>query len=94
VTAEVAENTQQVDFESRVFAPGLGVNEDPVTGSAHCGLVSYWSARLNKTSLLAKQSTPLRGGYITVEVVANRPDRVLLKGEAVVSLRGFMETTP
>ncbi|KAF1327373.1 putative isomerase, partial [Globisporangium splendens] len=94
VTTEVAENAQQVDFESRVFAPGLGVNEDPVTGSAHCGLVSYWSARLNKTSLLAKQSAPVRGGYIAVEVVSNNPDRVLLKGEAVVSLRGFLETTP
>lgn len=88
------ENPNQADFQSRVFGPRVGVNEDPVTGSAHCGLAAYWSKLLGKQALLGKQTTPVRGGFVAVELLAEAPDRVLLKGEAVISLRGFMETVP
>lgn len=88
------ENPEQVDFQSCVFAPRVGVNEDPVTGSAHCGLAAHWSEVLDKKALLGKQSTPVRGGFVAVELSDAPLDRVLLKGEAVISFRGFMETAP
>ena len=72
------------DFISRYFAPRCGINEDPVTGSAHCGLGPYWSRRLNKASLLAYQAST-RGGVVHVEVDG---DRVRLGGEAITVLRG------
>ena len=67
------------DFLSRFFAPAVGVNEDPVTGSAHCCLAPYWASSLQKNSLVGFQASP-RGGVVGVEVVG---DRVLLKGRAV-----------
>lgn len=67
------------DVVSRVFAPQLGMPEDPVTGSAHCLLGPYWSPRLGKTDLLAHQASP-RGGKVRVGL---RGDRVLLGGQAV-----------
>jgi PhzF family phenazine biosynthesis protein len=72
------------DFVSRFFAPAAGVPEDPVTGSAHCGLGPFWAEKLKKTRLLGYQASP-RGGTVTVEV--NR-DRVRLGGQAVTVLRG------
>lgn len=72
-----------VDFVSRFFAPKLGINEDPVTGSTHCGLAPYWGARLGKNVLSAKQVSK-RGGQIECEL---RNDRVALLGHAVT----FME---
>ena len=72
------------DFISRFFAPAAGVDEDPVTGSAHCALGPYWAARLGKTDLLGYQASA-RGGVIRVNV---RGDRVLLGGQAVTVLRG------
>lgn len=71
-------------FVSRFFAPNAGVNEDPVTGSAHCMLTPYWSQRLGRTELLAFQASA-RGG-----VVRNRieGDRVVLGGQAVTVMRG------
>ncbi len=72
------------DFISRFFAPAAGINEDPVTGSAHCTLGPFWSARLGKTSFVAYQASP-RGGVVEVEVAG---DRVLLGGRAVTVLRG------
>lgn len=72
-----------VDFVSRFFAPKLGINEDPVTGSAHCELAPYWAEKLGKKKLLARQISR-RGGEITCEV---KEDRVLLSGQAVL----FME---
>lgn len=72
------------DFVSRFFAPAAGINEDPVTGSAHCTLGPFWSARLGKTVLTAYQASP-RGGTVEVEVAG---DRVLLGGRAVTVLRG------
>lgn len=76
------------DFVSRFFAPGAGVNEDPVTGSAHCCLGQYWGARLGKTELIGFQ-TSARGGVVRV---ALRNDRVRLAGQAVTVFRG--EITP
>jgi len=72
------------DFVSRFFAPAAGINEDPVTGSAHCTLGPFWAARLGKTSFVAYQASP-RGGVVHVDVAG---DRVLLAGQAVTVLRG------
>ena len=72
------------DFVSRFFAPGSGVDEDPVTGSAHCTLGPYWAARLGKNELLAYQASP-RGGVVRVRVEG---ERVMLGGQAVTVLRG------
>ena len=82
VTAEA--KAADLDFVSRFFAPATGVNEDPVTGSAHCCLGPYWAAHLNKPALHAAQRSQ-RGGSLTVEVVA---DRVLLTGRAILVGRG------
>jgi PhzF family phenazine biosynthesis protein len=73
----------EFDFVSRFFAPGAGVNEDPVTGSAHCALGPYWQARLGKSDLVAYQASA-RGGIVHVGV---RGDRVLLRGQAVTVSR-------
>jgi len=72
------------DFVSRFFAPGSGVPEDPVTGSAHCALGPYWQSRLGKSEFVAYQASP-RGGVVRVRVVG---DRVKLGGKAVTVLRG------
>jgi PhzF family phenazine biosynthesis protein len=72
------------DFVSRFFAPASGVNEDPVTGSAHCTLGPFWQERLNKTEFIAYQASA-RGGVVKVRVAG---DRVLLGGQAVTVLRG------
>jgi PhzF family phenazine biosynthesis protein len=72
------------DFVSRFFAPASGIDEDPVTGSAHCTLAPFWSERLGKTSFVAYQASP-RGGVIQVEI---KGDRILLGGQAVTVLRG------
>lgn len=75
------------DFVSRYFAPKVGVNEDPVTGSAHCALVPYWAARLGRRSLRARQISP-RGGDLHCEL---RDDRVSIAGRAVLFLRGEIQ---
>jgi PhzF family phenazine biosynthesis protein len=72
------------DFVSRFFAPGAGIDEDPVTGSAHCCLGPYWQERLGKSELLAYQASR-RGGIVRVRVAG---DRVFLGGKAVTILRG------
>lgn len=69
----------EVDFVSRFFGPFYGIPEDPVTGSAHCSLATYWSQVLGKTSLTAKQLSP-RGGDLRCEL---KGDRVLISGQAV-----------
>lgn len=78
---------QTVDFVSRYFAPRLGVPEDPVTGSAHCALVPYWAARLDRTRLEARQLSA-RGGALRCEL---RGDRVRIGGQAVSYLDGVIE---
>lgn len=72
------------DFVSRFFAPRAGVPEDPVTGSAHCTLVPYWSQRLGKTSLHALQVSS-RGGELFCE---HQGEHVILAGRVVEFLRG------
>ena len=82
ITAK-AEN-KNYDFVSRFFAPMKGINEDPVTGSAHCVLAPYWSEKLNKKTLKAFQASE-RGGKLTVTM---HGDRVLISGKAVTVLAG------
>ena len=77
-------STPGYDFVSRFFAPAVGVDEDPVTGSAHCCLGPFWAARLGKTELSAFQASP-RGGAMRVRVAGGR---VFLGGRAVTILRG------
>jgi PhzF family phenazine biosynthesis protein len=72
------------DFVSRFFAPQLGIPEDPVTGSAHCGLGPFWAARLGRNELVGYQASS-RGGTVLVRVAG---DRVHLGGQAVTVLRG------
>jgi PhzF family phenazine biosynthesis protein len=72
------------DFVSRFFAPAAGVDEDPVTGSAHCTLIPYWAARLGKNKLFARQISS-RGGELFCELAG---DRVHIGGKAVLYLRG------
>ena len=76
--------TAPFDFVSRFFAPQSGIDEDPVTGSAHACLGPYWQQRLDQDRFLAYQASP-RGGTVRVEV---KGDRVLLGGQAVTVLRG------
>jgi PhzF family phenazine biosynthesis protein len=75
------------DFVSRFFAPAVGVDEDPVTGSAHCTLVPYWAARLGKNHMFARQVSR-RGGELWCEA---RGERVALAGRAVLYLEGQIE---
>ena len=75
------------DFVSRFFAPGAGVDEDPVTGSAHCSLIPYWEERLGKTKLFARQVSQ-RGGELICELAG---ERVHIGGRAVLYLRGEIE---
>lgn len=77
----------EFDFVSRCFAPKFGVNEDPVTGSAHCQLAPYWQSRLGKSVLRARQLSK-RGGTVGCEV---RDDRVVLSGTAVTFMAGSIE---
>jgi PhzF family phenazine biosynthesis protein len=72
------------DFVSRFFAPRAGINEDPVTGSAHCSLGPFWQRRLGKDALLARQLSA-RGGDVCVRL---SDGRVVLGGQAVTVLRG------
>ena len=74
------------DFVSRFFAPGAGINEDPVTGSAHCCLGPFWAERLGKSKFLACQASA-RGGEVRVQLSG---DRVRLGGKAVTVMRGEM----
>jgi PhzF family phenazine biosynthesis protein len=74
------------DFVSRFFAPAAGVDEDPVTGSAHCALAPYWAAKLGKPALVGYQASA-RGGTVECTLTG---DRVVLGGRAVTVLRGTL----
>jgi PhzF family phenazine biosynthesis protein len=78
------------DFVSRFFAPGAGINEDPVTGSAHCALGPFWAGRLGRVDMVGYQASA-RGGTVRVGV---RGDRVLLAGRAVTVWRGELLHPP
>ncbi len=82
-----ARGDETCDFVSRFFAPAQGIDEDPVTGSAHCSLAPYWGARLKKTRLRARQCSA-RGGALVCEL---RGERVLLEGRVVPYLDGVIE---
>lgn len=75
---------RETDFISRFFAPAVGINEDPVTGSAHTTLTAYWSGRLGKTELTARQISE-RGGYLKCKLLN---DRVEISGRAVFYMSG------
>jgi PhzF family phenazine biosynthesis protein len=79
-----AAGSGEFDFVSRFFAPGSGIDEDPVTGSAHCALAPFWGARLGKMEMTGYQASP-RGGVVKVRLEG---DRVVLMGQAVTVLRG------
>jgi len=87
VTAPAVED--EFDFVSRFFAPGSGVDEDPVTGSAHCCLAPYWGAKLGKTEMTGFQASA-RGGVVRVRTAG---ERVILGGQAVTVLRGDLLPT-
>ena len=76
------------DFISRNFAPWVGVNEDPVTGSAHCALANYWKNILDKSSLTAFQASE-RGGVVNMEVMGN--NRIQLSGKARITIEGTIK---
>jgi PhzF family phenazine biosynthesis protein len=82
--------TAGVDFVSRFFAPRCGINEDPVTGSAHCCLAPYWADRLGTTQLVGYQASS-RGGTVHCEVVG---DRVRLRGGAVTVMEARLLSEP
>lgn len=73
------------DVVSRVFAPGAGIDEDPVTGSAHCVITPYWADRLGRTSFSAFQASA-RGGHLTCSLES---DRVVLGGRCVTVIEGW-----
>ena len=75
------------DFVSRYFAPAAGIPEDPVTGSTHCALIPYWSQRLGKKELFARQISA-RGGEL---FCCDRGDRVSIGGEAVTYVEGTIQ---
>ncbi|CAG5004546.1 putative isomerase YddE [Dyadobacter sp. CECT 9275] len=78
---------EDVDFVSRFFAPQSGIDEDPVTGSAHTTLIPYWAEKLSKTTLTAKQLSK-RGGFLQCELVN---DRVNIGGQGRLYLQGELE---
>jgi PhzF family phenazine biosynthesis protein len=80
----VTSRGSEYDFVSRFFAPAVGIDEDPVTGSAHCALTPYWAAKLGKDTMTAYQASK-RGGVVRVRLEG---DRVKLIGQAVTVLRG------
>jgi PhzF family phenazine biosynthesis protein len=86
VTAPGADEARPVDFVSRYFAPGFGVDEDPVTGSAHCTLAPYWAAQLRKQALRARQVSR-RGGELSVAIAG---DRVHIGGKARLVITGTL----
>ncbi len=82
-----APGSDGVDFVSRFFAPTHGIDEDPVTGSAHCTLTPYWAQALNKTKMRARQISP-RGGDLVVEM---KGDRVRIAGRVAPYLEGTID---
>jgi hypothetical protein len=86
MVAAPADPGHAYDFVSRVFAPNVGIDEDPVTGSAHTVLAPYWTDRLGRTSLVGLQASA-RSGLVGVEVTG---DRVIVIGRAVTVLDGVL----
>jgi predicted PhzF superfamily epimerase YddE/YHI9 len=76
----------EYDFVSRFFAPRVGINEDPATGSSHCTLAPFWSRRLGKSEMIGFQASP-RGSVLRVCMTG---ERILISGQAVTVLRGTL----
>ncbi|MEH2451387.1 PhzF family phenazine biosynthesis protein [Nostoc sp.] len=89
IVTSIASLDLNYDFVSRFFAPGVGINEDPVTGAAHCCLAPFWRDRLHKDELSAYQASS-RGGVVKVRYTGG--DRVFLAGQAVTVMRGELIT--
>ncbi len=89
VMLTAASSDPSFDFVSRFFAPAAGINEDPVTGSAHCCLASFWRKRLGKDCFRAYQAS-VRGGVVQVRVAG---DRAVLCGQAVVIAHGQLQAS-
>src|SRR6266851_1025333 len=89
IVTTAADPEQPFDFVSRVFAPNVGITEDPVTGSAHTVLAPYWAERLGQTSLLGLQASA-RSGLVGVKL---NGDRVIVSGRAVTILDGVLRST-
>lgn len=85
IVTSIADSNSEYDFVSRFFAPGLGIDEDPVTGAAHCCLAPFWRNKLGKDEFLAYQAS-IRGGVVKVNYDGG--DRVFLQGQAVTIMRG------
>lgn len=90
IVTSKAESDSEYDFISRFFCPGLGINEDPVTGAAHCCLAPYWRDRLHQDRFLAYQAST-RGGVIKINYDGG--DRVSLLGQAVTVMRGELSAS-
>ncbi len=82
----VTARSKKYDFVSRFFAPAVGVNEDPVTGSAHCCLAPYWKSKLGKDRLTAYQISK-RGGFLKMQCVG-QDERIIISGKAIMVLEG------
>jgi PhzF family phenazine biosynthesis protein len=85
IVTSLTHKDSEYDFVSRFFAPGLGINEDPVTGAAHCCLAPFWRDRLGKDEFLAYQASS-RGGVLKIRYDGG--SRVYLGGQAVTVVRG------
>lgn len=86
VTAQ-ADKGRDYDVVSRFFCAGDGIDEDPVTGSAHCTIIPYWAEKLGKKTLTAYQASPERGGYLYCE---DKNERILIKGKALTMMEGVI----
>ena len=82
----LVDDTAEFDFVSRYFAPWVGIDEDPVTGSPHCVSGPYWAKRLGKNELFARQVSA-RGGDLWLKVMG---DRIKIAGEAVLVMEGTL----
>ncbi|MEM6522048.1 MAG: PhzF family phenazine biosynthesis protein [Cyanobacteria bacterium P01_C01_bin.70] len=80
----------EIDFVSRYFAPAVGIDEDPVTGSAHCSLVPFWEGKLEKSTFRAQQVSE-RGGILQVQ---RSGDRIFISGQAVTVMKGRLFSVP
>ena len=86
ITAKSSE--KKYDFISRFFGPAIGIDEDPVTGSAHCYLANYWGEKLSKNKMIGYQASK-RGGVVECEIIENQ--RVLLRGNCVIMAELLIE---
>ncbi|MEM8963667.1 MAG: PhzF family phenazine biosynthesis protein [Acidobacteriota bacterium] len=86
ILTAAADEDRDYDFVSRFFAPAAGVDEDPVTGSAHCCLAPYWTEKLGRDTLTGYQASA-RGGFVNVEM---HGDRVHLLGQAITVMRSSL----